>query len=1053
MTLEPQRFPITGIGASAGGVEALEGLFKGISAKSGVGYVVVTHLNPDRESLLHEIIARYTPMPVQIAADGAPIEPDTVYVMPADALLSIDGGTLSLTKPAPGKRERKPIDIFFSALARDQGEYAVGIVLSGGDGDGTLGVKAIKEHGGLTLAQVADGHGPRHPSMPDSAISTGFVDFAVPVEEMGAKIAAFVRDLSEPDRLGSPRSDSVQAASDSLRREIYAILRSHVGHDFTGYKSKTFFRRVQRRMQVVQTQTAEAYVQRLREDHQEVRALFRDLLISVTNFFRDGESFKTLAEQVIPKLFEGRGADDTVRVWVPGCATGEEVFSIAMLMREHIETLTAAPKIQIFATDIDENALNIARAARYPEALLDGISPERRRRFFVLDGGSYVLNKDVRDLCIFSPHSVIRDPPFSRIDLVSCRNLLIYFGPDVQGQVIPTFHYALRTGGFLFLGSSENVSQFDDLFAPFDKKHRIFRSRERGVSSLRVPLNVGASRPSVLAHDRRLRAGAPPGVALRQSVETRVLERFAPAHVVVNADGDAIYYSPRTGKYLEQAAGLATRQLMAMARKGLRLDLRGALHEAMETGASVVRDGAVLEEGDSRLQMVSITVEPLRESPGEPPLYLVLFTDQGPSLTQEDAAARVQMVSDGTAAHLDRELRDTRERLQSLIEEYETALEELKSSNEELVSVNEELQSSNEEFEASKEELQSLNEELQTVNGELATKVDDLDNANADLHNLFESSQVATIFLDRNLVIRSFTPTAGQIFNILPTDKGRPITHLASFSEVPGLAEDVQGVFSREAAIERQSDTRSGGARYLVKLAPFRDAHDRAQGVVVSLVDITTIAQAEAQHRVLIDELNHRVKNMLTVVISIGEQTYRTTASAEAFKAAFFDRLHALARSHELLSRERWIEASIEDLVSQELSPFGMDRVSIEGPALRLEPAQALSVGMVMHELATNAGKYGALSNSNGRVQIGWSITGASNERLVTIRWRESDGPEIAKPERRGFGLKLIEREVQASLKGKANLDFAPTGVALEFSFPLARSSLWGPAADLIGRR
>ena len=476
-------FPIVGVGASAGGVEALEGFFQGVPPQPGLAFIVVTHLSPDRESLLHEIIARYTDLTVAVAEHDTEVLPNCVYVLPADAIISISAGCLQLRKSSTSRREHEPIDILFSSLAIDRSEYAASVVLSGGDGDGTLGTKAIKERGGLTMAQVADGHGPRHPSMPDSAISTGFVDFALPANEMGAKLAEFARMLAE----GDAEADGERSQE---RSEICAILRNQVGHDFAGYKPKTFFRRVQRRMQVTQLGSQAAYIDRLKADPKEVAALFRDLLINVTNFFRDGEAFDSLRDTVIPRLFEGRGADDTVRVWVPGCATGEEVFSIAILLREHMDTLVAVPRVQVFATDIDEHALSVARAGRYPEALLDSVSSERRTRFFIPEGGSFVLTKEVRDLCIFSPHSVIRDPPFSRLDLISCRNLLIYFGADIQNLVLPTFHYSMREGGYLFLGLSESIGNFSELFTSVDKKHRIFRSRENVSVAPRLPMTI-----------------------------------------------------------------------------------------------------------------------------------------------------------------------------------------------------------------------------------------------------------------------------------------------------------------------------------------------------------------------------------------------------------------------------------------------------------------------------------------------------------------------------------------------------------------------------------
>jgi two-component system CheB/CheR fusion protein len=1017
--------PIVGVGASAGGVEALQGFFAGMPPSPGLGIVIVTHLSPDRESALHEVLARYTEMPVLVAAHGVPVERDHVYVMPSNALLTIADGRLALVKPDLANRERKPIDLFLSSLAADRGDYAAAAILSGGDGDGTLGAKAVKERGGLTLAQIADGHGPTHPGMPESAIATGVVDLAVPADEMGPRLVEFVRSLGLVDGQGTG-----QDRLDELRLAICAILRNQLGHDFSGYKPKTFLRRVQRRMQVVQLATIEAYVERLGVDAGEATALFRDLLINVTSFFRDAGAFDMLGTAVIPKLFEGRGADDTIRVWVPGCATGEEVYSVAILLREHMETLGAPPKVQVFATDIDEHALAIARGGRYPGALLEGVSPERRRRFFIPDGASWVISKEVRDLCTFSPHSVVRDPPFSRLDMVSCRNLLIYFGPEAQGQVIPVFHYALRPGGYLFLGTSENVSQFSDLFSSIDKKHRIFRSRDDGGGSARrLPLSITGLTPG-RAMDPRNRRALPGAAALRHSVETRVLEQFAPPHVVINRDGDVVYYSARTGKYLEPAAGAPDRQLVAMVRRGLRLDVRTALRESIETGRAITRDGLAVEGEDERVQIVNLTVEPMPGNDGEDPLYLVLFADQGLTLSREDALARLHAAPEGVA--LERELRDTRERLQSLVEEYETALEELKSSNEELVSVNEELQSTNEEMEASKEEFQSLNEELHTVNAELIGKVDALDVANSDLQNLFESSQLATVFLDHQLVIRTFTPAVSAIFNILPGDRGRPLTDLTSRISLPTLADDVQAVLAGEPSIERRLDASDVGSSHLIRIAAYRNSLDQIDGVVVTFVDVTSLAQAEAQLRTLVSELNHRVKNMLAIAIAIASQTARGATSVKSFQETFVGRLHAMAKSYELLSQENWTEASIDTLVADQLKPFGLDRVALQGPGLRLKPKAAMSLGMILHELATNAAKYGALSAAEGQLSVSWAPGPGG---AMTLEWRESGGPAMAQAATPGFGLKLIEQEARYSLRGTVERTTTPDGLVVTLQF------------------
>ncbi len=1032
------RCLIVGVGASAGGIEALEGFFRGMPSLPGLGIVIVTHLSPWRESVLHEIVSRFTDLPVEVAADGHAVAENHVYVLPADAVVGIRNGILVVQRQGADQRERHPVDIFLSALAADQGEYSGGVILSGGDSDGTLGIKAIKEHGGITLAQVANGDGPQHPEMPSSAIATGYVDFGVPSHEMGDKLVAYRRSLSMTDAIlagGGP--DEAGRSPDELRGEIYAILRAQVGHDFGGYKTKTFLRRVQRRMQILQVEAVAAYVERLRRDPAEVSALFRDLLINVTTFFRDADAFAVLSESVIPKLFEGRGADQTVRVWVPGCATGEEVFSLAILMLEHMETLSAVCRVQIFATDIDEHALGVARTGRYPEQLLDGVSPERRRRFFVRDGASFVLTKPVRDLCIFSPHSVIRDPPFSRLDMVSCRNLLIYFGLSIQNQVLPTFHYALKPGGFLFLGMSENLSQFADLFAPIDKKHRIFRSRADHATEPRVPLALSGLRAMSQIGDLRPRQSGSSSLALRHSVEVQVLERFSPPHVAVNRQGDVVYYSNRTGKYLEAAPGLPTRQLLTMARKGLRLELRAAFREAVDTNAQAVREGLVVEGDDGRVQIVTVTVEPLVAQRSEEPLFLVLFSDEGPSISREAAQKRSVSAQDEVALQLERELRETRERLQSLIEEYETALEELKSSNEELVSVNEELQSTNEELEASKEELQSVNEELYTVNAELNGKVEALDRANTDLHNLFASTDIATVFLDAKLVIRSYTPAVTEIFNILPSDRGRPITDFAGRLTLPNLAEDVAAIMRGSDTIERQIDRGKDAARFLVRLAPYRNGENRIEGVVVSFMDVTVLARAEMSQRVLVAELQHRTRNLLAVVQSIARQTLGTGPAVEGYA----ERLKALGRVQGLFGRSDSGAVDLAELVRLELRAHGgeeNDRITVSGPAVALDFEHVQTFALALHELATNAVKHGALAQAEARLAIGWTL-GASpaGGRLLVLDWIESGVVMPAAPERRGFGRDLIEKALSYSLRAQARFELGTDGVRCRIEMPL----------------
>ncbi len=1024
------KFPIVGIGASAGGISAMEGFFRGLPDNCGMAFAVVTHLSPERESLLHEVIGRYTHMPVKVAEDDMRIEPDAVYVMPQNAILTIDDTRLRLHTSNVQNRERKPIDVFFSTLAKDQGERSVGIILSGADSDGTLGLKAIKENGGLTMAQLPNGSGPHNPDMPQSAIASGVVDIAISAEEMGQKLVSLAGGLNLKGSLDGSEWKEEDKKLVGARDAICAELRGQSGHDFSGYKTKTFFRRVRRRMQLAQVTSIEAYVERLGTDPGEAQSLFRDLLINVTNFFRDADAFKALGEVVVPRLFEGRTASDTVRIWIPGCATGEEVYSVGILLREHMETLTKIPRVQIFATDIDEPAIAVARAGRYPEPLLEAVSNERRRRFFDRDGASYVLRKDVRELCIFSPHSVIRDPPFSRMDLISCRNLLIYFGRDVQARVIPTFHYALKPGGYLFLGSSESISEHGNLFATIDKKHRLFRARPHAQTAPRVPLTIANSLSSG-AHFHTGERFATVRFPLRQAVEAQVLERFSPAHVVVNAEGDVVYYSAKTGRYLEAVQGAPTRQLLTLARRGLRLDLRSALREAIDTRCTIVRDNVAVDEDEDRVQFVTLTIEPLSDRGHGEALFLVLFEPVGAARNRTELVQQEQS-ADGTA-DLEHELRETRERLQSTIEEYETVLEELKSSNEELVSVNEESQSANEELEASREEMQSLNEELNTINAELSGKLEELDRANSDLKNLFEATQIATVFLDRNLVIRNFTPAASTFFNLRPADVGRPLTDLASQLEYPELKTNIAEVFGTGNMIEHQLARNEEGAHYLAKLIPYRDGDGRIEGVVATFIDVTRLAESEEHQRLLISELNHRVKNMLSVVISIANHTLKNASSPQEFNEALVGRLHSMARAHALLSRENWAEASVDELVRQEIEPYGLGRFETSGPALRLKPQHGLSLGMVIHELATNAAKYGALSVPEGSVALQWTSDGMT----MALTWQERDGPQIGEPERTGFGFALLKGEIAYRLGGTVGTFFKSGGLEVQLSFPL----------------
>ncbi len=834
---------IVGIGASAGGIEAFHHFFAAVPAQDRLAFVVVLHLSPERISMLVEILQRWTDMPVHQAEGGATPQPGHVYVIPPNAVLTLQNNLLCLVPATEPRHPSTAINALFASLAADCGEHAIGIVLSGTGSDGALGLKAIKACGGLTMAQGKDGTVPQYDSMPAAAIAAGSVDLVVPVQEMPACILRILAGQQV-----RPQSANQDSEAGHLREQVCAVLRQAVGHDFSQYKEQTFLRRLERRM-IVTGLSAHAYLDALGRDRDEAVLLFRDLLISVTGFFRDEATFKVVQDQVLPRLFTGKTAKDHLRIWVPGCATGEEVYSVAMMLVEYMDHLTNPPELQIFGTDIDAPAIDIARMGSYPRILLRDMPHDRIGRFFTQRDDTYVVSREVRKYCTFATHSVIRDPPFSRMDLISCRNLLIYLDATLQAKVIPAFHYALAPGGVLLLGASESVARHTDLFEPLDRRHRIYLRRDVPSPPLKVAA-LDAQRNATGARAAASRdkvSGRQDALAL---AHRRIRERFSPAFAVVTAAGEAVHFSPRTGKYLEVAAGSPTADLIAQARPGLRLELRAALRQAAATGAPVEREKIVIQrEGgsfDGGAQAIVLTIEPLPESHGER-LYLVVFSDgeRSPRDGPAEEPAR-PLLQDLTIEQLERELRDMREQNQSIAEEYETALAELKSANEELHSLNEELQSSNEELETSKEEIQSVNEELQTVNHQLASKVDELDRASSDLRNLFESTRVPTVFLDRNLTLRSFTPAVASLYNLIPSDHGRKLTDIVTALAYDTLREDVAHVLATLEPMEKRVERRDGEAHYLMRVLPYRSSDDAIEGVLITFTDVTAIVVKKA---------------------------------------------------------------------------------------------------------------------------------------------------------------------------------------------------------------
>ena len=834
---DPSPLLIVGIGASAGGLEAYQTFLKHLPPDSGMAFVLVQHLLAKRPSLLVELLGRHTKMPVLEAADGAAIERDHLYVIPPNASLTVEGGCLRVRAPMAAQDRQTVIDRFLTSLAEDQGQNAVCIILSGAGREGTVGVRAVKEHGGLTMAQ--DVESAAHPSMPGSAAAAGFVDLVLEVAKMPQALISYAANLRRINGLGHVEPIEARAATHLGR--IYELLRRRKKHNFSEYKESTVLRRIQRRMQVLQLADVAAYVERLETEPGELEHLFRDLLIGVTRFFRDPEAFHVLAQKVIPAIVEGKGAADRIRVWVPGCASGEEAYSIGILLLEQLQQQPSPPQVQIFATDIDEAALAVARAGVYPAAALTDLPSRLVERFFVQENSLYRLSKRLRETCMFAVQNVIADPPFSRLDLISCRNLLIYLAPQLQNRVVPLFHYALRDDGFLFLGSAENVGRHSRLFLPVDRKQRIYRSRiARAVPRLTFPADGSARRAGAPAQQRRIPVPEPsPG----QWAHDIVLQRHAPPYLVVDEHFEVIEFSTGLAPFLDPAGGAASLNVFGLIHDQLRTDLRTALQKAKTSRALATQAAVrVARNGDRRL--IDLVVEPRVVDEREVGQFVVILKDH-PLTTEVGPPAPRDLAETTAVQRLEGELRATRERLETTVEQLETSNEELASSNEELLSMNEELQSSNEELEASQEELQSLNEELETINAQLAEKVEELDRAQDDLVNLLD----ATLFLDADLGIKRFTPGLTDVIALQSGDEGRFLGDFALKFEDPGLLAEVRSVI-RDGTVQQVEVTRrEDGHVFLLRITPYHRVADAIEGAVLSFVDITRIKAVERQLR------------------------------------------------------------------------------------------------------------------------------------------------------------------------------------------------------------
>ncbi|MEI7953993.1 MAG: chemotaxis protein CheB [Verrucomicrobiota bacterium] len=848
-------FPIVGIGASAGGLAAFEAFFSRMPAMSdpGMAFVLVQHLAPDHKSILSELIRRYTRMEVFEVEDGIRVLPNCAYIIPPNCDMAFINGTLQLMEPSAPRGQRLPINFFFRSLAHDQHERAICVVLSGTGSDGTLGLRAIKSEGGMVMVQSPSTT--EYDGMPCSAIATGLVDYELPPAEMPAQIISYVNHaFSRPLQPGA-----VPRAASALNK-IFILLRNQIGHDFSLYKPSTIHRRIERRMAVHQIETIGAYVSFLQQTRTEVDALFRDLLINVTSFFRDPEAFKVLEDQVIPRLLAGKPPGGVVRVWSAGGSTGEEAYSIAILIAEQIEALKQSYTVQIFATDIDSEAIALARAGRYPATIAADISSERLARFFTLEnnGNTYRIHKSIRDMLIFSEQNVIKDPPFSKLDLISCRNLLIYLSGELQKKIFPVFYYALNPGAFLFLGTSETVGETMEMFDPLDRKAKIYQRKPDFSGSSGIAMaRLLPSMPAMQVAYPRVGAKAltADSRSLRDLTEQALLKQSAVVGILINGYGDILYIHGRSGMFLEPPPGEAgISNVLKMARDGLRHELATALKSAAKTGEVVQCMGlSVKTNGDySPVNMTLCPVIPL-VAEGTDSLWYLVILEKGvsPSMSGGSLLPVEREKTDGekheSLAALKRQLRAKDAYLQTANEELETSNEELKSSNEEMQSVNEELQSTNEELETSKEELQSLNEELATVNTELQIKVADLSRINNDMNNLVAGTGIATVFVDFDLRLLRFTSAATRIINLIPSDVGRPVSHIVSnLVGYDSLAADAKAVL--DTLIPKEIEVQNVDGRwFMLRILPYRTTDHVIEGAVITFVDVTEmVATREA---------------------------------------------------------------------------------------------------------------------------------------------------------------------------------------------------------------
>ena len=856
-------FPIAGIGASAGGLEALEQFLRRVPEKCGIAFVIIQHLDPTHKGIMPELLQRATGMEVRQVTDRMPVEPDCVYVIPPNKDMSILHGVLHLFEPVAPRGLRLPIDFFLRSLADDQQQLSIGIILSGMGTDGTLGLRAVKEKGGLVMVQSPVSA--KFDSMPRSAIAAGLADIVAPAEELPGKIDAYLRHVPY---LASPQPALVEKEQSALEK-VVILLRGKTGHDFSLYKKNTLYRRIERRMGIHQLTRIASYVRYLQENPTEVDLLFRELLIGVTSFFRDPEEWELLRDKTFPQLLAEQPDGGSLRAWSAGCSTGEEAYSLAIIFKEALDKLKSQAKysLQIFATDLDQDAIGQARQGFYPVNIAAQISSERLKRFFIQEADGYRVKKEIREMVTFATQNIAMDPPFTKLDLLICRNLLIYLEPELQKRLLQIFHYSLKPKGLLFLGSAETVGNLQSQFAVTQAKSRLFNRRE---SELPAEAQVfPAILPPAMPGPPKERTMPRQPANLQSLAEQLLLRDHSPPAVLTTDQGDILFISGRTGKYLEPASGKVNWNIFAMARDGLRFELNSAFQKAVRDQESVTVKGIKVDINNNESQSLELKIQPIKTPVSLQGMVLVVFKD----VESAAPAKTTGRIKTGAAAksritELEQELRQSQEELQSTREGMQSSQEELKSTNEELQSTNEELQSTNEELTTSKEEMQSMNEELQTVNAEQSSKVDTLERVNNDMQNLLNSTEIITLFLDNELRIKRFTPGSNKLFKLITGDVGRPLTDLSNELRYPELSADAHGVLKSLVFCERQVAA-NDGRWFTVRIMPYRTTDNRIEGVVMTFSDITKAKQLEGELRAAGAMLRTLVKATPTIIIGL----------------------------------------------------------------------------------------------------------------------------------------------------------------------------------------